>query len=46
MSIFKVFRGKKKLFVKETKDLYFDPLNKFKWGPDERSASDFEFNSY
>ena len=27
--------------VKETKDLYLNPLNKIKWGPDERSASDF-----
>ena len=32
--------------MKETKDLYFNPLNKTKWGPDERSASDFAFNSY
>ena len=34
------------MFVKETKDFYFNPLNKTKWGPDERSASDFELNSY
>ena len=27
--------------MKETKDFYFNPLNKTKWGQDERSASDF-----
>ena len=30
--------------MKETKDVYFNPLNKIKWGPDERSASDFALN--
>ena len=34
---------KKYLFVKETKDFYFNPLNKIKWGLDERSASDFHW---
>ena len=32
--------------MKETKDFYSNPLNKIKWGPDERSASDFALNSY
>ena len=41
----KFFGAKKKIFFKETKDLYFNSLNKIKWGPDERSASDFSFNS-
>ena len=34
------------MFLKETKDFNFNPLNKNKWGPDERSASDFALNSY
>ena len=34
------------LFVKEKKDFYFNRLNKIKWGPDERSASDFVLYSY
>ena len=42
----KFFRVKKYFFVKETKNFYLNPLNKIKWGPDERSASDFAFNSY
>ena len=46
IKIFKVFRVKKYFFVKETKDFYLNPLNKIKWGPDERSASDFALNSY
>ena len=37
---------KQYLFVKVTKNFHFNPLNKIKWGPDERSASDFAFNSY
>ena len=43
---FQSFFGVKKFFfVKETKDFYFNPLNKIRWGPDKRSASDFAFNS-
>ena len=38
---FQFFVWKKKLFVKETKDFYFNPLNKIQWGPDERSDSEF-----
>ena len=34
------------LFLKETKDFYFNPLNKIKWGPDEHLAPDFALNSY
>ena len=45
IKIFKVFRVKNK-FMKETKDFYLNPLNMIKWGPDERSASDFALNSY
>ena len=40
------FGAKKYLFVKETKDFYFNPLNKIKWGPDEHSAPNFALNSY
>ena len=40
------FRVKEYFFVKETKDFYFNPLNKIKWGPDEHPASDFAMNSY
>ena len=32
--------------MKETKDFYLNPLNKIKWGPDERSASDFALCQY
>ena len=39
------FGAKNIFFVKETKDCFFHPLNKIKWGPDESSASDFAFNS-
>ena len=42
----KFFRVKKYVFVKKTKDFDLNPLNKNKLGPDERSASDFAFNSY
>ena len=38
---FQRFLGQKNIFfVKETKDFYLNLLNKTKWGPDERSASD------
>ena len=44
---FSKFLGVNKIcFVKETKDLYFNPLYKIKWVPNKRSASDFAFNSY
>ena len=28
------------MFLKDTKDYFFNPLNKIKWGLDERSAPD------
>ena len=40
------FKSKQFFFLKETKDFYLNPLKKIKWGPDERSASDFALNSY
>ena len=43
-TISKFFGAKKYFFLEETKDFYFNPLNKIKWGPDERSASDFSCN--
>ena len=46
MTFFKVFGEQKKLFVRETKNFYFHPLNRIKLGPDERCASDFAFNSF